>query len=65
LYSRELDVERESFGEVESSESGEEIENDMVIEHVVGVRVETFHVEGREEISDIGRNESYGKRGDK
>jgi len=54
LDAREFDVDREAFREVESSKSGEEIENDMVIEHVVGVRVETLEIERREEISNVG-----------
>jgi len=58
LNTGELNVDGESFREVESGEGGEKIENDVVVEHVVRIRVETLQVEGREEISDVRGDQS-------
>lgn len=45
------------MGEVEGGKSGEEVEDNVVVEHVVRVRVEALEVEGREEGSDFGGDE--------
>ncbi|CRK36922.1 hypothetical protein BN1708_007250 [Verticillium longisporum] len=49
LHAREPNVGLEAAGEVEVGDGGDEVEDDVVVEHVVRIRLETLQVERRHE----------------
>ena len=58
LHTREFHLVRESLRKVERGKSREKIENNVIIEHVVGVGFESFQIEGREKLSYFVRRQS-------